>query len=135
MRARRGEAVHDRHLAVHQHGIEMRFGKALQRFGAVVGDGDLGGQILQQPLRHALIDRIVLDQEDPMAAERRRPLRRATTVFGACGVLPVRTWSTRFASLRRGSASRPIASGRYVAVGSAAWSAPNSDSSMKGSGA
>ena len=67
----RGEPVHDRHLAVHQHGVEGGFGQALEGLGAVVGDGDLGGQPLQHALRHALIHGIVLDQQDLAAVEGR----------------------------------------------------------------
>src|SRR5258708_10225103 len=40
------------------------FRSQLQGFGAVVGNGHLGGQILQRSLRHALVHRIILDQEN-----------------------------------------------------------------------
>ncbi len=75
-----GEAVHHRHLAVHQHGIEVRGGHAFQGFGAVVRNGHLRGEILQRALRHALIHRIVLDQEDLVAAKGRQRLRRGFDV-------------------------------------------------------
>ena len=64
-----GESVHDGHLAIHQHGIEGGLGKAFQAFGAVVGEGDVGGELLQQVLRDALIHRVVFHQQDLVAAE------------------------------------------------------------------
>jgi hypothetical protein len=64
-----GESVHDGHLAIHQHDIERTLREALQSLGPVVRDRDLAGQFLQQPVRDALIHRIVLDQEDAVSAK------------------------------------------------------------------
>ncbi len=75
---RRGESVHDRHLAVHQDRIEGDRGDSLQGFGAVVGNRHLGRELLQHALRHSLIHRIVLHQQDLVAAEGGRRLRSRT---------------------------------------------------------
>ncbi len=59
-----GEAVHDGHLAVHEHGVVVRLGEALQGIRAIVGEGDIGREFLQQVLGHALVHGIVFDQQD-----------------------------------------------------------------------
>ena len=74
-----------------KHGIEVRCGHALQGLGAVVRNGHFRRQILQHALRHALIDRVVLDQQDLVAAKGRHGLCAVDLMLGACGVLPVRT--------------------------------------------
>ncbi len=97
----RRESVHDRHLAVHQHRIEGGRGDALQGFGAVVGDGHLGRELLQHALRHALIHRVVLHQAGSCCRGKWAVLGATGLTAGACGVLPVRTCSTERQSQRR----------------------------------
>ena len=63
------EAVHDGHLAIHQDGVVVGLGNAFQGFGAVVGDGDEGRELLQGALGDALIYGVVFDQENVSAAE------------------------------------------------------------------
>src|SRR5437763_1500710 len=58
------EAVHDRHLAIHQNKIETLFRKQLDR-GPPVGGCDRGtAHLLQDAARDILVDRIVLDDEN-----------------------------------------------------------------------
>ncbi len=58
------EAVHDGHLAVHEHGVEGGLGEPFERLGAVVGERDLGARALEQALGDMLIDRVVVDHQD-----------------------------------------------------------------------
>ena len=56
-------AVHHRHLAVHQHQIEGAVAHQRHSFGAVVGHLPLQAELLQHRLGHALVDRVVFDQQ------------------------------------------------------------------------
>ena len=87
----------------------------------------VGGQFLQEPLRHALIHRIVLDQEDAAAAEGRGRAGRGGGAQRRRSLSPREARDPRASrACRRGWASGPRASG-LVRPGSAtaAWSAPN----------
>ncbi len=61
------EAIHDRHLAVHQHDVEVLPAHAGQALGAIVGHRDLQPQLAEHGLGHALVDRVVLDQQHTAA--------------------------------------------------------------------
>ena len=129
----RGEAVHDRHLAVHQHRVEGGFGDALQGLGAVVGEGDIRRQLLQQALRDALIHRIVFHQQDAMAAEGGTRLRRGREL-ASCAALCQSAPACQQRGQRRGAdgfESRRHPGGACRSA--ASCSAPNRDSRMNGS--
>ena len=59
------EAVHLRHLHVHQHGIERPSVQGGQRLPAVAGHHDLVAPLLQQADGQPLVDRVVLGQQQP----------------------------------------------------------------------
>ena len=67
----RGVAVHDGHLAVHQHRIEALAGQHVQRLLPVAGDADDDTGAAQQVDRELLVDRVVLDQQDARSGQRR----------------------------------------------------------------
>ena len=69
-----GVAVHDRHLTVHENAVEGLVGQPGQGLRAVVGHLDLDAVARQQLPGQFLIDRIVLDQQDPGAGEGGRGL-------------------------------------------------------------
>ena len=62
--ARRDEAVHDRHLAVHEHHVEFLLFERVQRLDAVAGMHGVASQALQHLERERAVDHVVLDQED-----------------------------------------------------------------------
>src|SRR5690606_35722387 len=62
-RATGGEAVHYRHLAVQQHGIDAFFTQQRQRLGTVVGGAYTVAELEQHAARHQLVDRVVLDDQ------------------------------------------------------------------------
>ena len=69
---RRGfESTHLRHLNVHQHQIERLAPERVERFAAVVDDGDLVAAPRQQSLRDTLIDDVVLGHQDGDETRRR----------------------------------------------------------------
>ena len=74
----RGEAVHDRHLAVHQDTIEtMVPGQNIERFLSVIGNDDLDAGVAQKFSREFLIEFVVFDQQQPRPMQfprRRRPV-------------------------------------------------------------
>src|SRR5882672_5905642 len=61
--ARRLEAVHHRHLHVHQHQIKAPRFQGRERFLTVAAGDDFAAGAIEVKLRHALVDRIVLDQQ------------------------------------------------------------------------
>jgi hypothetical protein len=75
-RVHRGKAVHLRHLHVHQHQIEGFTPPRLQRLPAVVRDVDLEAALAQDVQGDALVDRIVLGQQDARARRIGRALGR-----------------------------------------------------------
>ncbi len=76
-------AVHDRHLAVHQHQVEAAAGGDLDRLRAVVGDLPPQAQLVEHRLGDALVDRVVLDQQDAAGqAARQALLRRRRRLVG-----------------------------------------------------
>ena len=75
------EAVHLRHLHVHQHGIERPAVQGRQRLAAVAGDHDLMALLLQQADGQPLVDGVVLGQQEPQPA----PARRRRVVGGRPG--------------------------------------------------
>jgi hypothetical protein len=89
------------------------FGEALQGLGAVVGDGHVRRQLLQQALRHALIHRVVLDQQDAAAAEGGMGRARGERASARPDArrLPVSTWSRASRAWPR-MGLKPTASGR-----------------------
>ena len=71
------EAVHLRHLAVHQHDIEACLGQRIERLLAVGRECHLATEVLQHHARQLLVDRVVLGQQHAGAAERARRRRVA----------------------------------------------------------
>ncbi len=67
--ARGLEAVHARHVAVHQHQLVVLLREALERLDAVVGDGDFAAEALQHADRDFLVGAVVLDHENAAVAE------------------------------------------------------------------
>jgi hypothetical protein len=66
------EAVHDRHLHVHQHRGEAGLGQGVERELPVLGEGDPVAAVFQQLAGQPLVDPVVLDQQHRQAAGRRR---------------------------------------------------------------
>ena len=62
--ARGDEAVHDRHLAVHEHHVEVLLLERVQRLDAVAGVHGVAAQPLQHLERQRAVDHVVLDQQD-----------------------------------------------------------------------
>ena len=58
-----GEAVHLRHLAVHEHRVVAGARHRLHRFAPVVGDVHSVAQLLEDPHRHLLVHLVVLGHE------------------------------------------------------------------------
>ena len=67
--ARGDEAVHDRHLAVHEHHVELLLFQRIQRFDAVAGVHGVAAEPLQHLERERAVDHVVLDQEDRQVIE------------------------------------------------------------------
>ena len=76
----RFEAIHFRHLYVHQDQVEGLREEGVVSFFAVVGDDHLMAAFLQQPDGQLLIDGAVFGQQDPQA---RRCAGRLPTAAGA----------------------------------------------------
>jgi hypothetical protein len=86
-RADRGgrlEAVHLRHLDIHQDDIEALPLQGGQRLTAVGGEEGRVPRLLEEGHHQALVDGIVLDDEDP---QRARELGRRHCVLGGAGFL------------------------------------------------
>ena len=66
------------------------FAESLESFRAVVREGHDRRHFLQEPLRHTLVHGMVLDQEDPVAAQARRPDRPGSSALGAGKASPER---------------------------------------------
>jgi hypothetical protein len=79
-------AVHHRHLAVHQDGVEGLRGRQREGFLAVLGDGHREAQLLQHRAGELLVDRVVLGQQH-MAVEQ---AAGAGLAVGAAGARPPR---------------------------------------------
>ncbi len=62
---RRLEAVHDRHLNVHQHNVEGAVCNRRDRRLAVADDRDIVSPFAQQPARNTLVDDVVFGDEHP----------------------------------------------------------------------
>ena len=62
--ARRFEAVHDRHLAIHQDQVEAGCTTGLDRLGTVSAKMHAASESLQLFERQNLIDRVVFDHQD-----------------------------------------------------------------------
>ena len=62
--ARRDEAVHDRHLAVHEHHVEILFFERVERFDAIAGVHRVAAETLQHLERQRAVDHVVLDEQD-----------------------------------------------------------------------
>ena len=77
----------------------LALGEALQGLGAVVGEDHVRGELLQQPLRHALIHRVVLDQENAAALERWRFAAELRRIRWSASPWPASTLSISFARL------------------------------------
>ncbi len=60
-----GQAIHHRHLHVHQDQVVVGLGHHLQRDGTIAGDADIGADRPQQLQRHLLIELVVFRQQDP----------------------------------------------------------------------
>ena len=95
-RGGRLEAVHLRHLHVHQHGVErLAVVQGRQRLAAVADDHDLMAPLLQQADRQPLVDRVVLGQQEPQRPPARSGRgagrRRGGAVLDARGLR--RGWS------------------------------------------
>ena len=73
--AGRGQTVHDRHLDIHEHHVDItRLVPQLpQRRLAIGGQADRGAEIRQSPFDHAQVDGIVVHGED---AQTRHPSAR-----------------------------------------------------------
>ncbi len=67
--AGRLQAIHDRHLHIHQDASEVFPRQAFERFAAVAGDGHKQPDRAQQLVGDFLIDRFILDQQDFPAGE------------------------------------------------------------------
>ena len=63
-----GQAVHDRHLHVHQDDVEASAAAGRHGLGAVLDGDDLGARRRQDQLDHALVGRVILGQQHPQAA-------------------------------------------------------------------
>jgi hypothetical protein len=61
--ARGDEAVHDRHLAIHEHHVELLFLQRVERLDAVAGVHGVATQPLQHLERQRAVDHVVLDQQ------------------------------------------------------------------------
>lgn len=64
-----GQAIHHRHLHVHQDQVVVGLGHHLQRDGAIAGDADISADRPQQLQRHLLIELVVFRQQDPEPVE------------------------------------------------------------------
>ncbi len=62
-----GDAVHDRHLHVHQHHVEVLHLQEVQRRLAVVDDGQMHPGRVHDQLHHPLVGGVVLGQQHPQA--------------------------------------------------------------------
>ncbi len=60
-----GQAVHDRHLHVHQHDVEIAVAAGLNRLGAVLDRGQVDIGLGQDHLHYLAVDRVVVGQQDP----------------------------------------------------------------------
>ena len=67
--AGRLQAVHQRHLHIHQHQVIGVFLDHVQRLCAIVGETDLAAPVLQEVRCHFLIEQIVFNQQDSDATE------------------------------------------------------------------
>ena len=70
------EAIHDRHLNIHQHDVERFAIHRRKRLLPVTNNGHMVSQFLQHSDGHPLVDRIVLRQQHPQPSEWRRNGRR-----------------------------------------------------------
>ena len=68
--ARRLQAIHQRHLHVHQHAVELRLAQQVKRLFAIVGQADGGARFFQQFQRHLLVEGVVFHQQDARMLER-----------------------------------------------------------------
>ena len=64
-------AIHDWHVAVHQHQVKGLLLQPTQRLAAVARNHHFTAQLAQHALGHQLVDRIVFDQQDSRAVDRR----------------------------------------------------------------
>ena len=72
-----GRAVHARHLHIHQDQVPALATPGLDRLFAVVDDGQIDAQLMQQGLEHQLVDRIVLGRQHLQGGD-----GRAVVLFG-----------------------------------------------------
>ena len=79
------KAVHDRHLAIHQHRIEVPRLQDIQRLAAMVRGVDRQAQRGQYAGGHFAIQRLILDHQHP-ARERRQTLHRQQYIGGGEGL-------------------------------------------------
>nr|GEU28571.1 hypothetical protein [Tanacetum cinerariifolium] len=71
------EAVHHRHLHVHQHHVAAVRAQQVDGQRAVFRHGHHGARLFEQAARHQLVERIVFHQQHPHAGQQGRILRRA----------------------------------------------------------
>ena len=86
------EAVHQGHLAVHQHRVVGAGGERGQGPRAVANDVDGVAEPLQRQLRDLLVHRVVLGQQQPLPAAAGCAV--VTTSFVEAGVRPSTVTST-----------------------------------------
>ena len=77
-----GQAVHHRHLHVHQHRVKRSGFHRVERQRAVLNQGDLDARGLEDQARHALVGGVVLGDENAGSA-----LQTAGRVGGGRGGL------------------------------------------------
>ena len=65
----RFEAVHHRHVQIHQHGVEFAVLHRVQRLLAVAGQRYGEAALAEEFLRHLLIQLVVFDEQDARAAD------------------------------------------------------------------
>ena len=81
---RGGEAIHDRHLQVHQHHIEPvgLCAHGIHRFLTVVGNGDNRAFVLEQLGGNLLVVEVVLGEQDAQTLQARAACCGFNVFFG-----------------------------------------------------
>ena len=89
--AGRGQTVHDRHLDIHEHHVDIArpVPQLPQRRFAIGGQADRGAEIRQRPFDHAQVDGVVVHGQDAQTRQGKR-CRRGRLGAGREG------WSRRF---------------------------------------
>ena len=62
---RSGQAIHDRHLEVHQHQIEIHLLNGVKRLLAIFAQGQINAQRLQDQLQNPTIGWVIINGQNP----------------------------------------------------------------------